>query len=62
MALSSQHVERVTTALKDNSGGGWDGHTLLNIYWYTNPHDLVHIKAGHTALPASKLIFNNASS
>lgn len=49
-ALASQHVSRVTTALQENSGGGWDGHSQLTIYWLVDSNDLYHSKIGHHAL------------
>lgn len=56
LALASQHVGRITTALKDNSGGGWEGHTQSAIYWMTEPADLIHVKQGHLALQVLLLI------
>lgn len=49
MALASQHVARVVSALRENSGGGWVGFTQLAIYWLTGFHDLTHVKAGHVS-------------
>ncbi|KAF8914026.1 hypothetical protein CPB84DRAFT_1758186 [Gymnopilus junonius] len=50
LSLASQHVSRVTSALKANSGGGWKDHTQLAIYWLTESRDLAHVKRGHFAL------------
>ena len=49
-ALASQHVARVTNALQENSGGGWDGHSQLTIYWLVDSEDLTRSKIGHLAL------------
>ena len=43
-ALACQHVRRITEALKNNSGGGWQGHTQLALYWLQNFADLRHVK------------------
>ncbi|KDR83614.1 hypothetical protein GALMADRAFT_235897 [Galerina marginata CBS 339.88] len=53
LGLASQHVARVTSALRDYSGGGWEGYTQLALYWMTQLDDLVHVKAGHIALQSS---------
>ncbi|KAF8974438.1 hypothetical protein BDZ97DRAFT_23573 [Flammula alnicola] len=53
MALASQHVARVTAALKENSGGGWDGYTQLSIYWLVQSKHLIHVKQGHLAVKSS---------
>ncbi|KAF8205097.1 hypothetical protein BJ912DRAFT_940247 [Pholiota molesta] len=47
MALASQHVARVVSAIKENSGGGWDGYTQLSIYWLSHLDHLDHVKKGH---------------
>ncbi|CAA7259881.1 unnamed protein product [Cyclocybe aegerita] len=59
MALASQHVARITSALKENSGGGWEGHIQLTIYWTTESANLSHVKEGHYAiqLPSSPALF-----
>ena len=49
-ALASQHVARVTNALQGNSGGGWDGHSQLTIYWLVDLGDFACSKIGHLAL------------
>ncbi|OBZ70170.1 Diphthine--ammonia ligase [Grifola frondosa] len=43
-ALSFQHVDRIVTALKNNSGGGWDGHTQGSLYWLVNSRDIIHVR------------------
>lgn len=43
-ALSFQHVDRVVSALKNNSGGGWDGHEQGVLYWLANENDVQHVK------------------
>jgi hypothetical protein len=48
--LAAQHVARVTNALQENSGGGWDGHSQLTIYWLVDSGDLARSKIGHFAL------------
>lgn len=53
MALASQHVSRVVGAIKENSGGGWDGYTQLSIYWLNHLDDLDHVKKGHFSLQVS---------
>lgn len=50
VALSSQHVSRITAALRECAGGGWEGHAMLNIYWLTSSCSLPHVKKGHFAL------------
>lgn len=49
-ALASQHVARVTNALQEASGGGWDGYSQLILYWLVDSNDLTHSKIGHHAL------------
>ncbi|KAJ3554772.1 hypothetical protein NM688_g2937 [Phlebia brevispora] len=49
-ALACQHVHRIVAALKNNSGGGWQGHAQLALYWVQSWQDLPHIKAGLRAL------------
>lgn len=44
-ALACQHVDRVTKALKTNSGGGWEGHVQLALYWIQNFADLPRVRA-----------------
>ncbi|KAF8812566.1 hypothetical protein BYT27DRAFT_7160154 [Phlegmacium glaucopus] len=58
-ALASQHVARVTSALQENSGGGWDGHSQLTVYWLVDSNDLTPSKIGHQALqdPNSPTLF-----
>lgn len=43
-SLACQHVERVIRALQSNSGGGWEGHFQLALYWMTRYNDLKHVK------------------
>ncbi|KIP07008.1 hypothetical protein PHLGIDRAFT_106172 [Phlebiopsis gigantea 11061_1 CR5-6] len=43
-ALACQHVERVVKALQSNSGGGWEGHVQLTLYWMVNFGDVRHVK------------------
>ncbi|KAI0682865.1 hypothetical protein BC835DRAFT_1409526 [Cytidiella melzeri] len=43
-ALACQHVNRVTNALKANSGGGWTGHVQLAVYWLQNFNDAVPVR------------------
>lgn len=43
-SLACQHVERVTHALKSNSGGGWAGHAQLVIYWLVDTTDALHLR------------------
>ena len=50
VALSSQHVSRITAALRECAGGGWEGHTMLNTYWFRSSCSLSHLKQGHLAL------------
>lgn len=49
-ALCIQHVSRVTDALRNNTGGGWAGHTQVALYWLTNADHLPHIRRAHAAL------------
>ncbi|KAF7966008.1 hypothetical protein HWV62_40487 [Athelia sp. TMB] len=44
-ALAFQNAERITGALRTNSGGGWNGYTQFAVYWLVQPGDLVHVKA-----------------
>lgn len=61
-ALASQHVSRVTEALRTNSGGGWVGHTQAAIYWLTDANHLnyvkraLHISAGHSPVDSPTLL------
>jgi diphthine-ammonia ligase len=43
-ALSFQHVERVTNALKTNTGGGWNGYAQAVLYWIAKSSDIIHVK------------------
>ncbi|KIM90928.1 hypothetical protein PILCRDRAFT_811423 [Piloderma croceum F 1598] len=43
-ALSFQHVERVTNALKTNTGGGWNGYAQAVLYWLAKSSDIIHVK------------------
>ncbi|KDQ64621.1 hypothetical protein JAAARDRAFT_232962 [Jaapia argillacea MUCL 33604] len=43
-ALVFQHVNRVTNALRANSGGGWVGYNQLSIYFLVDPADIGHVK------------------
>ncbi|KZT12538.1 uncharacterized protein LAESUDRAFT_638886 [Laetiporus sulphureus 93-53] len=43
-ALSFQHVERIVSTLKNNSGGGWEGHGQANLYWLAHASDVPHVK------------------
>ena len=55
-ALACQHVHRVSEALKNNSGGGWQGHIQLALYWLQNFDDLKHVKAAVKNLVLSLLL------
>lgn len=44
-ALACQHADRVVKALQSNSGGGWNGHIQLVMYWMVNFSDLQHMKS-----------------
>ncbi len=48
-ALSFQHVHRVVDALKNNSGGGWSGHTQGIIYWLARKADVPAVCAASAA-------------
>ena len=48
-ALTFQHVDRVTNALKANSGGGWHGFAQVVLYWLTKSSDIVHVKQASRA-------------
>lgn len=55
-ALACQHVERIVDALRNNSGGGWEGHYQGVIYWLTNASDILHVrKASQTCTKVRKL-------
>lgn len=43
-ALASQHVARITEALRSSSGGGWVGHTQAALYWLADTNYLTHVK------------------
>jgi diphthine-ammonia ligase len=43
-SLSCQHVHRIMDALRSNSGGIWEGHAQLVIYWLTDPTSIKHVK------------------
>ena len=43
-ALACQHVERISRALKTNSGGGWEGHVQLAVYWLQNYDDVAVVR------------------
>ena len=49
-ALACQHVERVVRALQSNSGGGWEGHVQLALYWMVNFNDVVHARKAVASL------------
>ncbi|KAI1795151.1 hypothetical protein LXA43DRAFT_1110751 [Ganoderma leucocontextum] len=48
-ALSFQHVHRVVDVLKNNSGGGWSGHTQGTIYWLARKADVPPVRAASAA-------------
>ncbi|KAH9938240.1 uncharacterized protein B0H18DRAFT_1080984 [Fomitopsis serialis] len=52
-ALSLQHVQRVTHALQNNTGGGWDGHQQGVLYWLANASDVSSVRtaSGDGATP-----------
>lgn len=43
-ALAMQHTYRVIKALKEGSGGGWRGGSLLDFYWMVDQQDIQHVK------------------
>ncbi|KAI0081690.1 hypothetical protein K474DRAFT_1130183 [Panus rudis PR-1116 ss-1] len=43
-ALSCQHVERVTRALRDQAGRTWEGHTQLALYWFSNAENIPRVR------------------
>ena len=43
-ALACQHVERISRALQTNSGGGWEGHVQLAVYWLQNYDDVAVVR------------------
>ena len=45
-ALTFQHVDRVIDALRNMSGGGWQGHIQAVLYWLANAADIQHVKKG----------------
>lgn len=49
-ALACQHVERVVNALRSNSGGGWEGHVQLALYWMVRFGDLKHVNSAVNSL------------
>ncbi|KAF9534194.1 hypothetical protein CPB83DRAFT_803923 [Crepidotus variabilis] len=55
VALSCQHVSRVSSALAENTGGDWIGHTQLCIYWLARQGDLHHVRSGNDGLEAAKV-------
>lgn len=56
MALACQHVDRVVKALQSNSGGGWEGHVQLALYWMVNFADLPRVKGAVRDLDAEALV------
>jgi diphthine-ammonia ligase len=44
VALASQHAQRIIDVLKSSTGGGWAGHPMLNIFWYSRTLDAIAIK------------------
>lgn len=55
-ALSFQHVKHISDALRNNSGGNWEGQTQSAIYWIVDTNDLPHVqKAQMTYQPVSHL-------
>ncbi|KAG5648944.1 hypothetical protein DXG03_000293 [Asterophora parasitica] len=43
-ALASQHISRITDVLRRDSGLGWPGNSQLELYWFANTQDLLHVK------------------
>ncbi|KAI0719642.1 hypothetical protein C8T65DRAFT_44647 [Cerioporus squamosus] len=43
-ALSFQHVHRILEGLKNNSGGGWKGHTQSIVYWLVHQADVKPVR------------------
>ncbi|TFY59943.1 hypothetical protein EVJ58_g5455 [Rhodofomes roseus] len=50
-ALSFQHVQRVTNALQNNTGGGWDAHHQGVLYWLANASDVQRVRAASKIYP-----------
>ncbi|GJE84099.1 diphthine--ammonia ligase [Phanerochaete sordida] len=55
-ALACQHAARVVQALQSNSGGGWDGHVQLALYWMVSFDDLPHVRDAVRDLDAEALV------
>jgi diphthine-ammonia ligase len=58
LALSSQHVGRITSVLRNSTGGRWKGHAQAVIYWLADPVHLIHTKRGceiHNKVSTSNL-------
>lgn len=45
-ALACQHAARIVDVLKNNSGGGWEGHVQLALYWMAHLTDIDHVRRG----------------
>lgn len=45
-ALACQHAARIVDVLKTNSGGGWEGHVQLALYWMARLSDVDHVRSG----------------
>ncbi|PPQ99038.1 hypothetical protein CVT24_003598 [Panaeolus cyanescens] len=56
LALSSQHVNRVISAVKENHGGSWTGYEELVIYWLSDVCDIPPVKAGHLEMVCPKYL------
>ncbi|PIL37068.1 hypothetical protein GSI_00760 [Ganoderma sinense ZZ0214-1] len=59
-ALSFQHVHRVVDALKNNSGGGWSGHTQGIIYWLARKSDVPAVRAASVAYAEVSSLFSRS--
>ncbi|KAF9464425.1 hypothetical protein BDZ94DRAFT_1297190 [Collybia nuda] len=50
-ALASQHIARITEAIRSGSGGGWVGHTQATLYWLADTNHLIQIKEALSIMP-----------
>lgn len=47
IALCFQHADRITRLLVASTGGDWEGHAQLVIYWLTNASGIPRIRRAH---------------
>lgn len=59
--LSTQHADRIVTALSENSGG-WRGHSQLVVFWLSDPMHFQTVSNLHLKLQKVKTYISSKGS